>query len=420
MQKRALISVAAAVGVHCCVFFLWILLLVWDLPVFAYSMPHREPGPEPEVTVVLRPFVERPDPIPLPEPEEKKPAPPQPKTTPETPPEEKVAVQPPPVIPKPPEAAKPEKLEEPEKPEMPKALPRQQRQYARTSEDQAGTPDQPTDLIGDRDTRAASDMAPTPGADPNAPSQEGANPLFPGQVETVTREYQDGSVGMDKTGEVTETPQDETASRKDTPDINDAPKVEAPEPDREDSARPKNKHLAQGKILPNTDMGDGKGSVQDKEKADESPKERPNKGQNEELAGKEVDQKPKKDGFSGHSRKNKVTGSISRRGKSALNVKNTALGRYQAQVSKAVELQWRRNCEQHRDHIVPGVISMRFYVDEKGKVSGVKFQEVIEANFIERGFTQRAIRQAKLPKMPKSVIKELDGEPLELIYNFYF
>ncbi len=89
-------------------------------------------------------------------------------------------------------------------------------------------------------------------------------------------------------------------------------------------------------------------------------------------------------------------------------------------MSKAVELQWRRNCEQHRDHIVPGVISLRFYVDKSGKVTGIKFQEVIGANYIERGFTQRAIRQAKLPEMPKSVLKELKGEPLELIYNFYF
>ena len=101
-------------------------------------------------------------------------------------------------------------------------------------------------------------------------------------------------------------------------------------------------------------------------------------------------------------------------------MKNSPLGRYQALVSKAVELQWRRNCEQHRDHIVPGVISIRFYVDQSGGVSGIKFQEVIGANFIERGFTQRALRQVELPKMPESVLKELEGESLELIYNFYF
>ena len=67
-----------------------------------------------------------------------------------------------------------------------------------------------------------------------------------------------------------------------------------------------------------------------------------------------------------------------------------------------------------------GVISIRFYVDKNGGVSGIKFQEVIGANYIERGFTQRAIRQAELPRMSESVVEELKGEPLELIYNFYF
>jgi len=404
LQKRAFFSVLAAIAVHGCVLMLWVLLLIWDLPIFAYETPDREPETEPEVVVVLRPLVEMAKPEPLPEliPQ------PKPKPLPKPPTLE---------IPKP--TPPPAEVAKQEKPK-PKAIPEPKRKFARTSEDQAGTPDEPTDILGERDTLAASELAPTPGAKPNTPSQDGANPLFPGQVETVTRKYQDGSVGMDKTGEETETPQEETASRKDTPDQDDAPKVETPKPDEEDSARPKNKHIDKGEMIPNTDKGEEKGVVQDEPKAKISPKERPNKGESKETEGEKVDQKPKKDGFSGHSRKNKVTGSISRRGKSSLNVKNSPLGRYQAQVSKAVELQWRRNCEQHRDHIVPGVISLRFYVDDKGKVSGIKFQEVIEANFIERGFTQRAIRQARLPKMSKSVIKELKGEPLELIYNFYF
>lgn len=403
IQKRAILSVVAAIAVHVLVVGAWILLLLWDLPIFSYEVPKGEPDPEPEVTVVLRPFVKKPDPvIPPTKPVEK----------PKVKPEQKTALKPPPpVIPKPPVA------EKPPKPDDQKALAEQKRKFARTSEDQAGTPDQPTDLLGERDTLAASDLAPTPGADPNTPSQDGANPLFPGQVETVAKKYQDGSVGMDKSGEETETPQEETASRKDGVDEKEVTKVEAPKPE-EDSTRPKNKHLALGEKRPNMRDDEAKPKVQEKPK--ELEKDRASEGDEQNNKGKVVDQKPKKDGFSGHSRKNKITGSITRRGKSSLNVKSSPLGRYQAQVSKAVEMQWRRNCEQYRDHIVPGVISMRFYVDSKGKVSGIKIQDVVEANFIERGFTQRAIRQAKLPKMSKSVIRELDGEPLELIYNFYF
>ncbi|BDS05345.1 hypothetical protein NT6N_03850 [Oceaniferula spumae] len=411
LQKRAAISVVAAVGVHAFVFALWILLLVWDLPLFAFQAPPSEPRPEPEVTVMLRPMLPLPEPKPLPLPE---------------PPTDEPQLQP---LPKPPQPPKPEVAAQTPtpkpsvvvKPKADQVAPSKEadRRFARTSADQAGTPDAPTDILGERDTRAASEQAPTPGAPPNTPSQDGSAPLHPDHVETVDSTHKDGSVGMDKTGEETETPQ-EASARKDSSTIDEAPTLVTPKPDEGESARPKNKHLEQGLMLPTADDGDGKKAIQDRPKADESPKEKPNEGAKKDGRGDATEQDPKKDGFNGLSRKTKVTGSISRRGKSALNVKNSPLGRYQALVSKAVELQWRRNCEQYRDHIVPGVISMRFYVDENGKVSGIKVQEVVEGNLIERGFTQRAIRQAKLPKMSKSVIKELKGEPLELIYNFYF
>ncbi len=397
IQKRAAIAVVAAIAVHGVVIFLWILLILWDLPIFSYKVSEAETTPEPEVMVVLRPFVQKPQPvIPVPKPESKPLAQPKPKTAHKLP------------VPAPPKEA-----------EKKKGLAEQKRKFARTSEDQAGTPDEPTDLLGERDTLAASELAPTPGAAPNTPSQDGVNPLFPGQVETVTRKYQDGSVGMDKAGEETETPQDETASRKEGDDVKEVVEVKPIEPEK-DMSRPKNKHLAQGKKLPVMNEGEVKPNVQEKPKAKDQPRERASEGDKKNHQGEVVDQKPKKDGFSGHSRKNRMVGSISRRGKSSLNVKNSPIGRYQAQVSKVVELQWRRKVEQFRDHIVPGVISIRFYVDGKGKVSGIRILEMVEANLIEAGFTQRAIRQVKLPRMPKSVIKELDGDPLELIYNFYF
>ena len=197
-----------------------------------------------------------------------------------------------------------------------------------------------------------------------------------------------------------------------------------PEPEEESSSEPKDKHLAVGEELPAPRGDEGDKQMAEDPKEEKSPRERPNEGAHQEADKKKIvdgtEQEPKKSGFRGYSRQTRVTGSINRQGKSALNVKNSPLGRYQALISKAVELQWRRNCEQHRDHIVPGVISIRFYVDQSGGVSGIKFQEVIGANFIERGFTQRALRQVELPKMPESVLKELKGESLELIYNFYF
>lgn len=380
IQKRAFISAVAAVAVHALVFGIWILFIIWDLPLLALDNRSEELRADPEMTVLMIPYLPKSLPEDLTEIDPPKPKPfPKAEETPE---------------PKPQEPSDPAELEKPKK------------RFARTSADQEAQPDGPTDILGERDTRAASELAPTPGADPNAPSQDGKNPLFRGHVETVSKDYEDGSVGKDKTGEETETPQEATAPEDNTPSDNLPQIGEAPSK-QESSGMATNKHLKEGLELATPKSGDAEAQFEDAPKNKPSPRER------SEL-------EPKKDGFSDYSKQTRMTGSISRQGKSAINVRNSPLGRYQALVSKAVELQWRRNCEQHRDHIVPGVISLRFYVDDKGGVSGIKFQEVIGANYIERGFTQRAIRQAKLPQMPEEVLEELNGELLELVYNFYF
>lgn len=405
VQKRAVASAFAAVALHMLILGLWMMIIIIDLPIFAFRPPELEPQAEPEMTVVMIPFVKKPPPMIREKPQEEI---------------SKKAEQKPESEPNPPLAE--ETVDEKE------ALTDPKQRFARTSADQEGAPDADTDILGERDTRAASELPATPGAKPNTPAQDGAAPLYPGHVETVSKKYQEGSLGQDAQGEETEVAQEVSASKDDAL-ADDAPQLDVPQPDvivpdEESSSDPKDKHLAAGEELP-TPLGDeGDKQLAEDPKAEKSPRERPNEGAHQEADKKKMvdgaEQEPKKSGFRGYSRQTRVTGSINRQGTSALNVKNSPLGRYQALISKAVELQWRRNCEQHRDHIVPGVISIRFYVDQSGGVSGIKFQEVIGANFIERGFTQRALRQVELPKMPESVLKELEGESLELIYNFYF
>jgi len=400
VQKRAVASAFAAVALHMLIFGLWVMVIIIDLPIFAFQPPELEPQAEPEVTVVMIPFVRKSPPMIQEKPQEE--------------PEEKVEQKP--------ESEQKSPLVE-ETADEKKAFTEPKQRFARTSADQEGAPDADTDILGERDTRAASELPATPGAKPNTPAQDGAAPLYPGHVETVSKKYQEGSLGQDAQGEETEVPQEASASKDDAL-ADDAPQLDVPEPEEESSSEPKDKHLAVGEELPAPRGDEGDKQMAEDPKEEKSPRERPNEGAHQEADKKKIvdgaEQEPKKSGFRGYSRQTRVTGSINRQGKSALNVKNSPLGRYQALISKAVELQWRRNCEQHRDHIVPGVISIRFYVDQSGGVSGIKFQEVIGANFIERGFTQRALRQVELPKMPESVLKELKGESLELIYNFYF
>ena len=303
VEKRAIFSVVAAIGVHGLVFVSWVSVIAMDLAVFTPPESKNSPRPEPDVVVVLKPMISKPPPPPVRLPQQ----------------------QVEPVIPDPPKRPKsldqvikpPPDLQPPSPLAKRKTLPEQKRRFARTSSDQEAKPDAPTDLLGERDTRAASDSAPVLGADPNKPSQEGKDPLYAKHLETVERDFTDGSVGGDKTGADTERPQEATAC-KDNTLVDDAPRVESLKPDTKESARPKDKHIDLGEVLPSIADGTGIKQIEEKLKAEEAPKEKPNRGAMRDGGGDVVDQDPKKDGFSGFSRKTRVTGSISRRGKSAL------------------------------------------------------------------------------------------------------
>jgi hypothetical protein len=124
--------------------------------------------------------------------------------------------------------------------------------------------------------------------------------------------------------------------------------------------------------------------------------------------------------FKGFQRKTAIVGSISRTGRSALDVEDTPLGRYQAAISRAVELEWQRNCVRHRDFITPGFLTVRFFVEPTGKVRSVQFVGDMETGEVQKGFTLNSIRDAAIPVMPSSLRREYAEEPLELIFRFYF
>jgi outer membrane biosynthesis protein TonB len=131
-------------------------------------------------------------------------------------------------------------------------------------------------------------------------------------------------------------------------------------------------------------------------------------------------QSPQSPGFRGNQKKTRLEGSISRLGRSALDVEDSALGRYHAAVSRAVEKEWQRNCVRNRDYITPGQLTMRVMLEASGKVRSVGFMEEFGVGNIPKGFTLNSIRDAEIPAMPGELKKQLDGEPLELIYRFNF
>jgi hypothetical protein len=298
--------------------------------------------------------------------------------------------------------------------------------FARTSEDQlAPTLEKPA-FIGERNTQATSDRSPDATAPP-LPSQSGIAPKNREDYETTESRYQDGSLASDQVSK----PLPPTPSPPAVPTVADPAVAENPSPgentdtpgeDDSKSSPPPRERLLEGpnpvdvavpqytaesdaiKPTPPRQPKDGRPEP----KADDAPKPAPATAATNDP------------GFRGYQRKTAIVGSISRTGRSALDVADSPLGRYQALISRAVEQEWQRNCVRHRDFITPGFLTVRFFVETNGRVRSVQFVGDMETGEVQKGFTLNSIRDADIPAMPASLRKEFAKEPLELIFNFYF
>jgi hypothetical protein len=284
--------------------------------------------------------------------------------------------------------------------------------FARTSADQAGQPAENPAFIGERDTRAASGRTPVADA-PALPSQAGIEPRDETDIETTESDYQDGELAADNPA----APMPEAAVAPSPPPM----PVQEPAPAATASAPPPREVLLEGpnpvdvQVPRETATG---GEIKP------TPEPRPEPVEITPPA-PAVAQQPKpaasdKPAFRGYQRKTAIVGSISRTGRSSLDVEDSPLGRYQAAISRAVELEWQRNCVRHRDFITPGFLTVRFFVETSGKVRSVQFVGDMETGEVQKGFTLNSIRDAAIPPMSGALRNEYEKEPLELIFRFYF
>ena len=296
--------------------------------------------------------------------------------------------------------------------------------FARTSSDQTSAKPEKPAFIGERDTEATSDRAPVANA-PELPSQKGIAPKSAEDFETTESDYKDG-----KSGDNQATPPGPALPPAPPAPVTD-PAVAENSTSGEKSAAPGNDEMKTSPP-PTEKLLEGPNPV-DVEVAKEAPKSEtlkptppklPKDGEKTEQAAEAPKPKPqpaiKDPAFSGYQRKAAIVGSISRNGRSALAVADTPLGRYEAIISRAVELEWQRNCVRHRDFITPGFLTVRFYVETSGRVRTVQFVGEMETGEVQKGFTLNSIRDAEIPAMPAALKKEYDKDPLELIFNFYF
>jgi len=312
---------------------------------------------------------------------------------------------------------------------MPAApLPARPSQFARTSVDQESARPEAPSFIGERDTEATSDRPPDPTA-AAMPSQKGIDP-GQAEIETTESRYQEGEIGDEGKSKPKESSAQASPPASEMP-VTPATSLAAKSPDTDAKSGQEATPMPREQIAQGPNPVDV--PVQDDPTVD-SPKPTPANRASEAQPPKPAtpdkpvaQQNPKEaappeqaPGFKGYQRKTQIRGSISRTGKSALAVENSAMGRYQAALSRAVEQEWQRNCVRYRDFITPGFLTVRFVVEQNGKVRSVAFVESMQSSEVQKGFTLNAIRQAGIPAMPADLKKELGSDPLELIFNFYF
>jgi hypothetical protein len=308
------------------------------------------------------------------------------------------------------------------------------KQFARSSEEQAAPPDKETPFMGERDTRATSDRAPVEEAPP-LPSQTGIAPRDEADIETTQSDYQDGEIKPDPSQASVATPEppvpvmpDRPAPEEPTPPAETAMKnPAAPGQDELRSVPPMREKLLEGPNPVDVNVPREVENTKDEEIKPTPEKRLPAESAPpipKEIAKPAEVPKPKTTSqdpaFKGFQRKTAVVGSISRTGRSSLDVEDSPLGRYQASISRAVEQEWQRNCVRHRDFITPGFLTVRFFVETGGKVRSVQFVGDMETGEVQKGFTLNSIRDAEIPAMPPALRKEYDKEPLELIFRFFF
>jgi hypothetical protein len=306
----------------------------------------------------------------------------------------------------------------PIKPEQPEESEEQEpsQPFVQTNEAQESVePPKETNLIGERDTTATSDQGAVAGEDDR--SALSGDEVTINDPKTFDSDFArgdavSGNVGVKDSLDVGEGKDDinQEAARM----TGDA------KPFQKDPAR---------EVVPQ----DGLTSIEEalallEEEVGDSRKKDPAKPENKMIE-ENLPERPAKDqreaaepngDFAPRSRKTRIAGVISANGKGSLNVANTAIGRYQGEIFKKLETVWQMENISNRSLLAPGNLTLYFVVNKNGEVSRQKQMAMVGASGTQWGMILRALSGIKIPKMPKDVIKELAGDPLEIIVTFNY
>lgn len=294
--------------------------------------------------------------------------------------------------------------------------------FVRTNEKQESevAPEE-TKLIGERNTTASSDEGAVAGDekmtalagdadrkndvktfDSDFSEGEQTGPKD-GKNEALESGMGDAEVNEEAVAEVTPSPTPEEVSELENKD-------EMPEP-KEDRLVSIDEALAALEEV----IGDDQNKQEQKKPAETVEETMP-----EKPARKEQEASNQDGGFAPKTRKTRVAGVLSADGQGSLNVADTPAGRYQASILKKLETAWQMENIRNRSLLAPGNVTLYFAVDRMGKVSRQKRVSMVGASGTQWGMILRALNGINIPKMPKAVISDLDGDALELIVTFNY
>ena len=129
--------------------------------------------------------------------------------------------------------------------------------------------------------------------------------------------------------------------------------------------------------------------------------------------------RPTSPGYQPQQQKTRIDGSISNKGKNAVDAVATPLGRYQKAVKTAIGSRWYHYISGRMDVIAPGSLKVRFAIGSDGKVTDV---EVVSntSNSSFAALCERAVREAEIAPPPPDAFEPLDGGQLDMSFTFSF
>jgi hypothetical protein len=120
--------------------------------------------------------------------------------------------------------------------------------------------------------------------------------------------------------------------------------------------------------------------------------------------------------FQPHNRVTHYEGGIGRRGRSAVDAADTALGRYGKSVTQAISRKWHRYRLDKSDFLDYATIKLQFQIDATGQVQNLRIV-ANDANAIMTDFTLSAILDAEIPAIPPDVLDLLDEGRFNMTYH---